>query len=152
MSAGFFPQWSRFCYRFNVLALWLTAWFDTRQPEARLVQSGREPNMRQFLVEFDFSVSRSCEDLRVHEATLSSGRTMRFVNHVCRRCSRRMQEVANIDTNGSTPGLVAFLCVGCGSTHSVLVHPINGRRGASRSSTQNTVEVVPLPGATSQFA
>ena len=53
---------------------------------------------------------------------------MRFVNHVCRRCSRRMQQVANIDANGSTPGLVAFLCVWCGSTNSVLIHPINGRR------------------------
>ena len=53
---------------------------------------------------------------------------MRFVNYVCRRCSRRMQQVANIDANGSTPGLVAFLCVWCGSTDSVLIYPINGRR------------------------
>jgi hypothetical protein len=35
-----------------------------------------------------------------------------------------MQQVANIDANGSTPGLVAFLCVWCGSTDSVLIHPI----------------------------
>jgi hypothetical protein len=49
--------------------------------------------------------------LRVHETALPRGQdTMRFVNHVCRRCSRRMQQVANIDANGSTPGLWR-LCV-----------------------------------------
>jgi hypothetical protein len=42
-----------------------------------------------------------------------------------------MQQVANIDANGSTPGLVAFLCVWCGSTDSVLIHPINGRGRSS---------------------
>jgi hypothetical protein len=82
--------------------------------------------------------------IRVREATLSRGRTMRFVDHVCRRCTRRMQQVANIDANGSTPGLAAFLCVGCGSTDSVLVHPINGRRELERHAHAQGDLVLPL--------
>ncbi|MGA6964346.1 MAG: hypothetical protein WBZ51_12075 [Xanthobacteraceae bacterium] len=51
---------------------------------------------------------------------------MRFVNqHACRQCTRRMQEVANIEPIGSTPGLVAFLCVDCGLTDSILVYSVN---------------------------
>jgi hypothetical protein len=36
-----------------------------------------------------------------------------------------MQEVANIEPIGSTPGLVAFLCVDCGLTDSILVYSVN---------------------------
>ena len=65
---------------------------------------------------------------------------MRFVNqNLCRRCTRRMQEIANIEPIGSTPGLVAFLCVECGSTDSILVYPVNRGR-EDQCSTQNTVE------------
>jgi hypothetical protein len=54
---------------------------------------------------------------------------MRFVNqNLCRQCTRRMQQVATIEPIGSTPGLVAFLCVDCGSTDSVLVYPVNRGR------------------------
>jgi hypothetical protein len=69
---------------------------------------------------------------------------MRFVNHVCRRCWGRMQQVANIDANGSTPGLAAFLCVGCGSTDSVLVYPANGRREVEHHAHTHTDVVLPL--------
>ena len=69
---------------------------------------------------------------------------MRLVNYVCRRCTRQMQQVANIDANGSTPGLVAFLCVGCGSTDSVLVHPINGRREVEHHAHAHSDVVLPF--------
>jgi hypothetical protein len=54
---------------------------------------------------------------------------MRFDNRsICRRCARGMREVVSIEPNGCTPGLVAFLCAGCGSTASILVHPVSRRR------------------------
>jgi hypothetical protein len=55
-----------------------------------------------------------------------------------------MQQVANIDVNGSTPGLAAFLCVGCGLTDSVLVHPINGRREGEHHARAHGDLVLPL--------
>jgi hypothetical protein len=53
-----------------------------------------------------------------------------------------MQQVANIDSNGSTPGLAAFLCVGCGLTDSVLVH-LKGREVEHHARAQEDL-VLPL--------
>ena len=39
-----------------------------------------------------------------------------------------MQQVVTIEPIGSTPDLVAFLCVDCGSTDSVLVYLVNRGR------------------------
>ena len=44
-------------------------------------------------------------------------------------------EVANIEPIGSTPGLVAFLCVDCGLTDSILVYSVN--RGGKVNHTQH---------------
>jgi hypothetical protein len=58
---------------------------------------------------------------------------MRFRNqNVCRRCARAMQEVAAIEPIGCNPGLVAFVCAECGSTDSILVHPVNQAREVDR--------------------
>jgi hypothetical protein len=43
-----------------------------------------------------------------------------------------MQEVATIEPFGCNPGLVAFLCAECGSTNSILVHPLNQVREVDR--------------------
>ena len=48
--------------------------------------------------------------------------------HVCRRCARHMQEVASIKPVGTAPGLVAFMCIRCGSSDSILVYPVNRGR------------------------
>jgi ribosomal protein L44E len=55
--------------------------------------------------------------------------TMQFVNQAqCRQCGQGMERVAVNAPFGSEPGLVAFLCPECGSTASMLVHPVNTTR------------------------
>jgi hypothetical protein len=54
---------------------------------------------------------------------------MRFENRsICQRCMRAMRAVVSIEPNGSTPGLVAFLCAGCGATASLLIYLLTTRR------------------------
>ena len=51
---------------------------------------------------------------------------MRLSNQsICRRCARPMKEVASIEPFGITPGLIAFLCIECGTTDSILVDPVS---------------------------
>ena len=70
---------------------------------------------------------------------------MRFVNqNVCRRCTRRMQEVASIEPIGRAPGLVAFRCVECGSTDSILIYPVNGPREEEHHVHANRDVVLPF--------
>src|SRR6516225_12382529 len=59
------------------------------------------------------------------------GATMHWTNQaICRQCKRGMQTVAAIDSFAGSPGLVAFQCVGCGATDSVLVYPNQIRESA----------------------
>src|SRR5262245_36288360 len=52
------------------------------------------------------------------------GQRMKFQNQaICRRCNRPMESVATIPPVGRSPGLIAFLCSGCGAADSVLVDP-----------------------------
>ena len=42
---------------FNVLALWLTAWFERRQSESpSCTEQNTNADIRQFLVKFDFQI------------------------------------------------------------------------------------------------
>jgi len=52
----------------------------------------------------------------------SADATMKLANQVaCRKCGRAMRTVAEIAPFGSGPGLVAFLCMECGTADSVLL-------------------------------
>jgi|RhiMetdeSRZDD1v2_1073273.scaffolds.fasta_scaffold1118146_1 hypothetical protein len=42
---------------------------------------------------------------------------------VCKACGRMMNSVADIAPLAREPGLRAFICDGCGASHSVLVYP-----------------------------
>ena len=68
---------------------------------------------------------------------------MRLSNQsVCRRCVRPMQEVASIQPFGINPGLIAFLCIECGTTDSILVYPMTGsRREAGYTHHREQVEI-----------
>jgi hypothetical protein len=59
--------------------------------------------------------------------------------HACRRCARPMQEVASIKPIGSAPGLLAFICVRCGSSDNVLVQPISRGREVENTRRQEQV-------------
>jgi hypothetical protein len=62
---------------FNVIALWLTAWFERRQPESpSYAERNTNADIRQFLVKFDSQIvpilPKRCSPirlLRVHEET-----------------------------------------------------------------------------------
>jgi hypothetical protein len=59
-------------------------------------------------------------------------RVMLLPSPSCKRCSRTMQEVANIPPRGAEPGLRAFICSNCGAADSVLVHsgsPVRLQKG-----------------------
>jgi hypothetical protein len=49
----------------------------------------------------------------------------------CKRCARPMSSVAEIAPLGGGPGLIAFMCTGCGATDSVLTYAMSrSSRGA----------------------
>ena len=52
-----------------------------------------------------------------------------------------MREVACIEPNGRSPGLVAFLCVECRSTDSILVYPVSGSREVEHTQRREQVEI-----------
>jgi hypothetical protein len=52
-----------------------------------------------------------------------------------------MREVARIEPNGRSPGLVAFLCAECGSTDSILVYPVSGSREVEHTHRREQVEI-----------
>jgi hypothetical protein len=51
----------------------------------------------------------------------------------CKRCGRPMLGVAEIAPFGGDPGLVAFMCIDCGTTDSILVHQAHKSQQAARS-------------------
>jgi len=60
-----------------------------------------------------------------------------LVQTVCKRCGAAMRNVAEINAINGHPGLVAFACASCGTTHSVLRHPGDAVSGAARRTDQS---------------
>ena len=71
--------------------------------------SGRGPNFSRIVCDSPNSEHRGL-------------RVMLLSNPACKRCSRTMQEVADIAPHGAEPGLRAFICNDCGATDSVLIY------------------------------
>jgi hypothetical protein len=55
---------------------------------------------------------------------------LRYRAPICKACGRMMNSVADIASQGGNPGLQAFICDGCGASHSVLIYP--PKRGIER--------------------
>jgi hypothetical protein len=57
---------------------------------------------------------------------------------VCNRCGRAMSSVAEIAPFASSPGLVAFVCIGCGAADSVLFRAGGERRNSNAGRSSET--------------
>jgi hypothetical protein len=48
---------------------------------------------------------------------------MNVAYQICRRCNQPMPSVAEINPFGGRPGLILFICDGCGTTDSSSIYP-----------------------------